>query len=226
MAISIVGTPESGGNTAANATLQTTAANHVAGNALVLFTITGSNGTPTAGNISNTAGDTWQGLTGTFVDDVGGNRILGWYTPSTNGNAADVVTIVYSVGSPVYRAYVLFQVNGPASNSFDSANAGVSIPGSTTPSTGTITVSGSSDIICAVGINSFGTAFTAGSGFTSGQFAITGDATQYYFWEYKVVSSSAAADGTFSASPPWAMSGASFQAATAAGVNSGMLLVM
>ncbi len=215
-----VSSVETGGNTSSSNQLITAAAAHVAGDALILFTILGAAGTLTAGDISNTAGDTWVALTGTFVDDVGGNRTLGWYVPSTNGHASDQVTINIST-SVIYRAYILFNVSGqltPAS--FDSAAADRSLGGSSSPSSGSITVSVANALICAVGINSLGRTFTAGSGFTAGGFAITGDANTYYYWEHKAVSTSTAADGTLSSGGgPWTMSGASFKESTGGDVT-------
>ncbi len=226
MATSIVGTPQAEGDTSSASTLVMSAASHTAGNGLVLFTIMGASGTVVAGDISNTAGDTWLGLTGTFVDSVAGNRLLGFYVPSTNGNAADVITIPISNGPVVYRAAVVFEVDWDTTGVFDNANAAANNAGSTSPSSGNITLGAASGILCASGIMSLATTFTAGSGFTGDSFAITGDANKYFWWEYKLISGTTAATATLGTSQPWATNGASFKDVAAGVSNGNAFLIM
>lgn len=179
-----------------------TATAHTAGNLLVLVAQHQGGLVNPITSVTNSAGDTWQKTTSSpYWPNNGGspNTEEIWYTLSTSGHAADVVTVLLNTASYTFLSLLEFD-GGVWSFLADSAAA------NTTPSvitSGSLTLSGSSVIVAQLEVDNG--SFTPGTGYTK----LSPDGT-YIYNEYHIVSVSEAATGTGAGGLPWLILAAAF----------------
>ena len=167
-------------DTVKSSSLAAPAADHLAGDLLVVIC---RNGTNTIGQTAptDTAGNTFVGLTPATAAHVGAIQM--WYAKNINGNANNVVSCHYSSPDSYQTVSVLQYAGADPNNPLDSqaeANSGTSkVTSGVTPA---VTASESGDVVV-VGatVGSTGIAFSAGTGFTlrdSGIGIFSGDEDQ------------------------------------------------
>lgn len=200
------------GNTAASTTLGCTFGSATAAGSLLILRTTA------AGSTHNTPTD---GASNGWVQaDSGPNNINGgnwasiWYVKNATANAG-TVTMNYG-GSYIYRSAVLLECSGADTSSPLIATKGGTAGATNTATTGTFTISQES-VIASITIGT--PAITSGgSGWTATNFAITGDATAYFFDQHKIVSADEAAVSVDTATGS-GIYGSSFKVAAAGGTT-------
>jgi hypothetical protein len=179
------------------------ATSHTAGNLLVVNV---SRHAATSVTVSDTAGNTYSS-TGVDVTN-GSNHIEQWYAWNILGHASNVVTVTLSSGTAAYFNASVVQFSGAETASDPFVDADSASGSSSAPSTGVLSISGSTVLVAL--IQADGSSINGGSGFTRTVWnGGSGDGI-YFADEYKIVSSSQVADAT-SGSAPWAMVGSSFK---------------
>lgn len=205
---------DQGGGSDAGSTIATPSRAHTAGNLLVaMFSWQISSFT----SIADTAGNTWHD---TGINFTGGNNIMRiYYAYNISGNASNVVTVTLS-GGGTYRTIVVYEISGAGtSDPLNTTSTGTDTTG-TSITTATLTISATSEIICALVVGS--PTITGGSGYTLVNFGLTGsDPTAYFADEYHIISASEAATASNGSSAFWCVAAASFKVAS---VSSSKLL--
>jgi hypothetical protein len=220
MAIAFVNRAQGGGSVSASSIISPAAA-HTAGNLLVaLMTFDASGGN--FSSITDTAGNTWIQAGTETLAGPGNNKLRIYYAYNCLGNASNVVTVNLSAGT-VYRSLVVLQFSGIQTSSDPLSDNKAGTGSSTSIASSSLTVTASSEVICAIIIGVHDT-IVGGSGYTLTSFAITGDPNKYYADEYHIVSASEAATGTQSTGS-WDIKAASFKIALAIAINNNRTLM-
>lgn len=209
-ALSMVHVQHYGENPGAATTLAMPGEEHLAGTLIVvlIYPIT------TVTGVTNTAGDTFVNC-GSWVC---------WYTPNSNGNASDIVTITYG-SSTAARLAVTYNISG-ADTTSPLGTLDYTGGGSGPQTSATLNYTGVTNGINLVfAWNGSGETWTAGSGYTLVQFYEYA-AQPYFMHEYKIVSTPEAASASLSPDGAWGMLPVSFKEAGAGGTITpkGMLL--
>jgi hypothetical protein len=193
-------------------TIAAPAANHTAGNLLVVFVGLVSS-TATVSSIADTAGNTY-----TYVASIVYSayyRIECWYAKNITGNANNVVTVTYSA-SVTYRTITVDQYSGcDPSAPLDQYNTGSG--NSAAPTTGNITTTSADEVLVAGVHLDANKTITAGANYTKR--TLTDPAPSFGASEDRIVSATGTYNATFSlnSAAGWVIIVASFKAAAVAG---------
>jgi len=193
-------------------TIAAPAANHTAGNLLVVFVGTTST-TATVSSIADTAGNTYTYVT-RIVGDLTGT-IECWYAKNIAGNVSNVVTVTFSA-SVYNRTITVDQYSGcDTSAPLDQYNTGSG--NSNTPTTGNITTTVADEVLVAGVYLGYPYTITAGTNYTLR--TLTNTAPSRGASEDRIVSATGTYNATFSISSSfyWATIVASFKAVAVAG---------
>jgi hypothetical protein len=204
MAISVVQTNQ-GGNSAATTSFAVTFGGATAGGNL-LVVIVHSRGSETV-TLTDSAGNTYQQL-GNYITDSGGNNTASiWYCRNALANAG-TVTAAYST-SAVFHGLAIYEISGcDTALPFDVVRTNNAT--GTAITSGTLPLSTSTEIIIAGGEAS-GPPITAfGAGYTGTNWAMTGNASKFFFHEWHLVAASEAATATQTTSATWVAIAAAF----------------
>lgn len=192
------------------------ATSHTSGNLIVVIgTCRGGDGTDIT-SITDTAGNTYTRITGTYNSFAGGIEI--WYAKNITGNASNVVTINFN-GSYSYRGIRVHQYSGCDTTSpLDQSAVGTGT--STAPATASVTTTQANEVLVGGDGLWLSQTHTAGTGYTirtilGGAEPSGGDG------EDRVVSSigTYTASYTLSGSTTWIIVIATFKQAAAGGLS-------
>jgi len=190
------------------------AANHTAGNLLVVG-VEFDSGTlgGVLSNLSDTALNTYTVVPGSKVT-VGTTNLQIAYAKNIKGNPANVVTATFSAAAQ-FRRIIVHQYSGADTTApFDVAAVGSNATGSTALSTSAVTTNFANEVLVVFGSNNDGvtTTFTAGTNFTIRVPQIANDMGS----EDRIVSATGSYSGAMTAggSFTWRCSMATFKEAT------------
>lgn len=138
---STTGTADASGGSIAAA-----AANHVAGNLLAVG-VNWASAAGTLDSIADTAGNVYTRFPGS-KEDAGNDNVEWFYCSSILGNAANVVTATFSVGS-TFRRIIVFQISGYTSATADKTGVNA-LTAVTSIDTGALTLTDADEIICSI----------------------------------------------------------------------------
>lgn len=150
MALSVVNLTSSIGSDSA------TAANHTAGNALIVVAAFEAGSAVSLGSVADTAGNAYSVISQTRL--TGFEDIQAAYAVNILGHASNVVTVTWSGGSSGYTELMVWQVSGLATSDVLDGTPGANDNGeiaSSSPTTGSTATSNANDILIA-GIKTFG----------------------------------------------------------------------
>lgn len=149
--------------------VSTAAVSHTAGNLLVMCVCNLDGGaTATVASVTNTAGDTWIQAPGAYIFNGGFTYLDIWYCLKTNGNAADVTTVIWTNPTGSLLAIQVAQISASTGTfAFDVAATGVNLSSTNvttspfTPTLGSVLIAFGTQTVAAITTN-----WSAGIGYT------------------------------------------------------------
>lgn len=204
-----------GGQAASSATTATAAQSHTGGNALICGVFYQAATSITG--FADTAGNTWTHAGSTYADH--GDLIDIYYAYNIAGHGSNVVTATFNANA-TYAAISCQEFSGLGTTNPLDGSGSTGTGNSQNVTTGTVTISGSEDVIVIMGEHDADN-WVNGGNYHITQYAVTGDATFYFADGYRIVTANDSVNETNGITGPWIIVAKAFKNAGGGGGGGG-----